>query len=76
MAKRIIICKSCASPNLKELGSEICVHSPGLEGLNKAPFLIFPRLVVCLECGFTEFVFPETQLRSVGECTAGDVRVL
>jgi len=67
MTERTSICKSCASGNLKELGSEISVHFPGLDGLSKFPLFIFPMLVVCLDCGFTEFMFPERDLRMLEE---------
>jgi hypothetical protein len=67
MTKRTTICKSCASGNLKELGAEISVHFGGFEGLNKFPLFIFPMLQVCLDCGFTEFMFPEAELDTLGE---------
>jgi hypothetical protein len=40
----------------------MAVHFPGLEGLNKPVVWVFPKLLVCLNCGFTEFVVPETEL--------------
>jgi hypothetical protein len=42
-------CRSCASEKQKEFGSEISIHFPGLEGLDKATVLVFPRLVVCVD---------------------------
>jgi hypothetical protein len=75
MPRNTTICKSCASSNLRELRSEICVHLPAFVSLNKDPFFIFPKLIVCAECGFSEFIFPEAQLFAVRECTKHDVRV-
>jgi hypothetical protein len=38
------------------------VHFPGLEGLHKPIVWVFPKLFVCMDCGFTEFAIPETEL--------------
>jgi len=75
MPMKTTICKSCASNNLRELRSEICVHMPVFEGLNKDPFFVFPKLIVCAKCGFSEFVFPEAHLGSVRGCTEHDVLI-
>jgi hypothetical protein len=55
-------CRSCASVNQKEFGSEISIHFPNWKGLDKPTVLVFPRLVVCLDCGVTEFTIPEAEL--------------
>lgn len=72
MTKETTICKSCASGNLKELGAEISVRFTGFEGLKRFPLFIFPMIVVCLDCGFTEFMFPQAELRMVEEGAEGD----
>jgi hypothetical protein len=43
--------------------SEIAIHFPGLEGLDKPIVWIFPKLVVCLHCGFAEFAVPEREMQ-------------
>ena len=55
-------CRSCGSRNRREFGAEINIHFPGLEGLDKPAVLVFPKLVVCLDCGFTQFTLPETEV--------------
>jgi hypothetical protein len=61
-------CKSCHSDTQRLFPSEIAVHFPsGLDTLNKGQILIFPRLLVCLNCGFTEFLFPEADLRQLND---------
>lgn len=61
-------CKKCGSEDQTEFGAEINVHFPGGEGREKAAVLLFPRLLVCLECGFTEFVISETDLPRLSLC--------
>jgi len=46
---------------------EIAIHYPGLEGLDKPIVWVFPKLLVCLNCGFTEFAISETELRQLAE---------
>jgi len=54
-------CKSCSSANRQHFGGELALHFPGLNGLNKPIVWLFPRILVCLNCGFAEFVVPEEQ---------------
>jgi hypothetical protein len=55
-------CRSCGSENQKEFGAETNIHLPGWKGLDKPAVLVFPKLVVCLDCGFTQFTLPEAEL--------------
>jgi len=36
------------------LVAEACLNFPGLKGLKTEPILIFPKTVVCVDCGFVE----------------------
>jgi len=63
-------CKLCTSENQRRFSSEILVHFPGLENLDKPPVFVFPKLLVCMDCGFTEFAIPETELRLLGKTPA------
>ena len=60
-------CKSCLSANDSNLNGEIGIHFPELKGLNKPIVWVFPKLLVCLNCGFTEFAIPEAGLRQLVE---------
>jgi len=60
-------CKSCHSENQRNFISEIAIHFPGLAGLSKPIVLVFPTIVVCLECGFAQFAIPNAELRVVRE---------
>jgi hypothetical protein len=60
-------CRSCGSENQTELGAEINIHIPGRKGLDRPAVLVFPKLVVCLDCGYAAFTIPETELRLLEE---------
>ena len=69
-------CKSCAGLNLKTFNSEVAIHFPGLNGLNKPIVWVFPKIAVCLNCGFTEFLVPEGELRVLIEGKRADGAVV
>jgi hypothetical protein len=60
-------CKSCQSQNTRNLNGEIAIHFPGLKGLDKPIVWVFPKLLVCLDCGFTEFTVSESETRVLRE---------
>lgn len=56
-----MLCKQCRSENRKTFTSELAIHFPGLDGLNKPIVWAFPELQVCVDCGHTEFTVPERE---------------
>jgi len=56
-------CNSCQSQNQRNFTAEVAIHFPGLKGLDKPVVWVFPKPLVCLDCGFTEFAVPERELR-------------
>jgi hypothetical protein len=44
--------------------------SPDSRGLDKPIVWLFPKLAVCLECGFTQFTVPERELSVLVRGTA------
>ena len=64
---KLMVCKSCRSENQRKFNSEINVHLSGLKNLDKPPVFVFPRLSVCLDCGFAEFAIPEAELCLLGK---------
>ena len=60
-----MVCKQCSSDNQRPFTSEVAVHFPGLKGLDKPIVWVYPKLLVCLNCGFTQFAIPETELRQL-----------
>lgn len=61
LGRSSVTCRSCQSANLRTLSAEMGIHFPGLKNLDKPVVWVFPSLVVCLDCGFSEFVVPEEQ---------------
>lgn len=52
-------------PSLKPFTAEVAIHFPGWDGLEKPNVLVFPKLMVCLGCGFVEFMLPARQLQQL-----------
>ncbi len=65
-------CESCGAVNQSKFTGEICIHFPGLKNIDKPVVWVFPELIVCLDCGTTEFAVPEAELRQLatGDATA------
>jgi hypothetical protein len=60
-------CKACGSHKQAEFNSEINVHFPRLKNLDKPAVFVFPKLLLCLDCGFTEFTLRESELLLLDE---------
>ena len=60
-------CRGCASNRRSSFGGEVAIHFPGMKGLNKPIVWVFPKLLVCLDCGLTEFIVPEGELRVLAQ---------
>ncbi len=69
-------CKGCGSDRQSVFNGEIAIHFRGLEGLNKSSVFVFPRLAVCLHCGFAEFTVPERELHVLEHGSPVDGAVL
>jgi len=55
-------CKLCGSENIGRVHSELTIHLREVK--NGEPAIsMFPALLICRDCGFTEFVVPEKELR-------------
>jgi len=67
-------CKSCGSENLGNFTAEIVIHFPGLKNLDEPPVFVFPKLVVCRDCGVAEFAIPEDELRLLGKSRAAGAK--
>jgi hypothetical protein len=55
-------CPLCASVREREFSAEINIHFSGRNNLDKPGVFIFPGILVCLDCGFSQFTAPEAEL--------------
>lgn len=60
-------CITCESEDQRQFQAEINIHFAGLEALNKAGVLLFPTVLICLNCGSAQFTIPEKELRQLSE---------
>ena len=62
-------CVCCRSFKQVELTAEMLIHYPGLKNLDKPALWLFPKLLVCLDCGCSHFTVPGTELGSIAQGT-------
>jgi len=60
-------CFSCASGNEAEFAAEVNIHFPDVKNLDKPGVFVFPRVLVCLDCGFSRFTISGTELALLQE---------
>jgi hypothetical protein len=56
-------CRSCGATDQTEFASELSLHVLGLENVDKPAVWAFPKLLVCMACGFAELTIGENELR-------------
>jgi hypothetical protein len=61
------MCRSRGSSNQTQLGSEIMIHLCGLKNLDEPPVMMFTKILVCLDCGVTDFTVPKAELDQLGK---------
>jgi len=63
-------CRSCQLQSEIELTAEMNIHFSGAANVDKPSVWAFPRLIVCLNCGFVEFVLEREELLQIREVAA------
>jgi hypothetical protein len=63
-------CTFCTSTNLKEFPAEVHIHFPGIRSMHQPGIFVFPRLLVCLDCGSSSFTTPASELAKL--CAADE----
>jgi hypothetical protein len=53
---------NCPCENYREFNGEVAIHFPGIKGLQKPIVMIFPKIRVRMDCGYTAFTVPEREL--------------
>ena len=68
-------CKACHSVNQRNFTAEINIHFPGMKGLDIPAVWVFPPILVCMDCGTTQFTIPEAERKELASrdyCRSGD----
>ena len=70
LIERVMCCPLCASANQAEFSTELAFHFSGFAHLDKPHVFVFVKTLVCLDCGFSRFTTPETELEALRKGTA------
>jgi hypothetical protein len=60
-------CTACGSPNLRTFDAEVNIHFQGLRGIDMASVFVFPRFLICLDCGQMESTLSKSDLQLLKE---------
>jgi len=55
-------CKTCGSEKQQHFSGELSVTSLAIEILKQAPVYVVQKILVCLDCGYTELIVPTAEL--------------
>ena len=55
-------CLICESQNQAAFPAEMIIHFSGRTNRDKLGVCAFPKLIVCMDCGFSCFATPRTEL--------------
>ena len=58
-------CPLCASGSQSEFPVEMMIHLTGLKNVNNPGVLLFPKILVCMDCGFFQYKVPASHLASL-----------
>ena len=67
-------CPACASSNQSEFPTEMMIHFSGAKNIDKPGIWQFPKLLVCLDCGFARFTVQRTELALLAAGTQDGVQ--
>ena len=62
-------CLLCGSGNASEFPAEMIIHFSYPKNLKSPGVWAFPKILVCVDCGFSQFMVPESELRLLAGTT-------
>jgi hypothetical protein len=62
-------CPACAFDDELEFPAEGILHPRGIKNLGNPGVVVFPKLLACLNCGFSRFSVPKTELKLLAAAT-------
>jgi hypothetical protein len=66
------MCPQCVSRNQVEFSAEMMLHRGGLENINSSDVRLFPKVLVCLACGFSHFTVPKSEIMLLASDSPND----
>jgi hypothetical protein len=60
-------CELCQSDSQAEFTAEMMIHFSGLPNIDNPGVPAFPKIAVCLDCGFSRFSIAEPELSLLAE---------
>ena len=65
-------CTVCSCLNEAEFPTEMMIHFSGSDHHNNPGVMVFPMVLVCLDCGASRFNIPTKELRALrGDARSG-----
>jgi hypothetical protein len=64
-------CLSCGSSNQSAFPAEVMIHFPDLRHAGVPGAFVFPRLLICQDCGFSSFTTPASEITLLTSCDPG-----
>ena len=55
-------CLSCGSKKRAEFPAEMIIHFGGIKNIDTPGVWVFPKLLICLDCGFLQSIVPAAEL--------------
>jgi hypothetical protein len=59
----LMSCPLCVSSNHAKFTAEVVIHFSGLKNLDRLGIFVFPKPMVCLDCGVAGFTIAQRELR-------------
>jgi hypothetical protein len=66
-----VVCSLCSSVNEAEFTSEMTIHFSDLKHVTNSGVLAFPKISICMDCGASRFITPDTELQALREKVTG-----
>jgi hypothetical protein len=63
-------CLLCASNHQAEFSAEMMIHLTSFKHLDQTDVLLFPKLLLCLDCGFAQFTATHDTLAQLAKPAA------
>jgi hypothetical protein len=67
-----MVCVSCGSGNQAEFPAEMIIHFSGFKNIDNPGVMVYPEVLICLDCGFSRFTTSKPELRLLSDEAAED----